>query len=166
MSDLEQLLEASLLRIAWRRKDINQIKERSQMPDFRTMFDKDYLYAFMLNGREVTVEIAKVQGGQIKGDGGKSSKKPICHFKGKDKPLALNVTNCKTIAAMYGNNTDQWIGKRITIYPTTTDFGGKTVDCIRVRQGIPRSNGKSVPEPEAPPDEPPDNLPDEPGMNG
>lgn len=140
------------------------------MPDFRTMFDKDYLYAFMLNGREVTVEIARVQGGQIKGDGGKSSKKPICHFKGKDKPLALNVTNCKTIAAMYGNNTDNWIGKRITIYPTTTDFGGKTVDCIRVRQGIPQGNGKRQTEPdptEAP--EPYDGPPEalrEPGADG
>ncbi len=125
------------------------------MPDFRSMFDKDYLYAFMLNGREVTVEIAKVQSGKLVGEGGKSSKKPICHFKGKDKPLALNVTNCKTIAAMYGNNTDAWIGKRITIYPTTTDFGGKTCDCIRVRQGVP--NGKTrTAEPDLTPREPGD----------
>lgn len=137
------------------------------MPDFRTMFDKDYLYAFMLNGREVTVEIARVSAGQIIGDGGKKSKKPVCYFKGKDKPLALNVTNCKTIAAMYGINTDAWVGKRVTIFPTTTDFGGKTVDCIRVRPGIPRGKA-AAPEPDAPSDEPPADLslPDEQGSQG
>jgi hypothetical protein len=134
------------------------------VPDFRTMFDKDYLYAFMLGGREVTVEIASVKAGKLTGEGGKSSKKPICHFKGKDKPLALNVTNCKTIAAMYGNDTAAWVGKRITIYPTTTDFGGKTCECIRVRQGIPKSNGKSEPEP--PPAEEPYDGPPEPGADG
>jgi hypothetical protein len=120
------------------------------------MFDKDYLYAFMLNGREATVEIERIRAGQITGDGGKKSKKPICHFKGKEKPLALNVTNCKTIAAMYGNNTDAWIGKRITIYPTTTDFGGKTIDCIRVRPGVPSGKGQpaAYDEHQAPPVKP------------
>ena len=110
------------------------------MADYRLMFDKDFLFAAQLQGREVTVEIASVKAGAIRGEGGKSSKKPVCHFRGKDKPLALNVTNCRTIAAMYGPDTKDWIGKRITIYPTTTDFGGKTVDCIRVRPGIPSAS--------------------------
>lgn len=110
------------------------------MPDYRTMFEKEFLYAFMLNGREATVQIERVTAGSVTGEGGKKSKKPICYFAGKKKPLALNATNCKTIAAMYGNNTDDWIGKRITIYPTTTEFSGKTVDCIRVRPGVPRGN--------------------------
>ena len=76
------------------------------------------------------------------GHGAKKAKKPLLYFlnsKGaeNDKPLGLNSTNCKTIAAMYGNDTDRWIGKRITMWPTTTQFGADTVDCIRVRPIVP-----------------------------
>jgi hypothetical protein len=124
------------------------------MPDFRTFFDKDYLYAFMLQGKEHTVEIERVVGGELIGEGGKKTKKPICHFKGKSKPLGLNITNCRAIAAMYGNDTSKWVGKRITIYPTTTQFGSQTYDCIRVRPGIPRG----APQRDAHPDEPPPDV--------
>jgi hypothetical protein len=133
------------------------------MPDFRTMFDKEFLYAFNLQGREVTVEIERVKAGSVTGEGGKKSKKPVCYFKGKDKPLALNVTNCKVIAGMYGTNTDGWIGKRITIYPTTTDFGGKTCDCIRVRPGVPRGKDNSH---ELDENAPPPTESREPGVEG
>lgn len=117
------------------------------MPDYRTMFDSDYLYAFHLAGREVTVEIARVTGGEVTGQGGKKSRKPVAYFKGKDKPLALNKTNCKTIAAMYGTDVAKWVGKRVTIYPTTTNFGNETVDCIRVKPGIPRGKAEVPEEP-------------------
>jgi hypothetical protein len=147
------------------------------MPDYRTMFEKDFLYAYMLQGKEHTLEIERVKGGEVTGEGGKKTKKPLCFFKGKKKPLALNVTNCRTVAAMYGVHTEQWIGKPITIYATTTEWAGKTVDCIRVRQGIPRgkANPAALDETTAPPvrddepyDGPPDHvdLPDEPGSDG
>jgi hypothetical protein len=32
---------------------------------------------------------------------------------------------------------DLWPGTKITIYPTMTDFGGKRVECIRVKDVIP-----------------------------
>ena len=114
------------------------------MPHWKSMMDRDYLFAFDLQGRDCTVTIAKVTGGEIKGTGGKKSKKPLCYFReSKDnRPLGLNATNCKTIAAMYGNDTKDWIGKRITIYPTTTTFGPDTVDCIRVRPRVPDEKAK------------------------
>jgi hypothetical protein len=118
------------------------------MPDYRRMFDdKEHLYAFDLEGREVTVQIEKVFPGVLKGDKGRESKKPMVKFVGKDKKLALNKTNGKTIAKLYGKETDEWAGKLITIYPTTTEFGGETVDCIRVKPTVPQpranGNGKS-----------------------
>lgn len=109
------------------------------------MMDRDYLFAFDLQGRDCTVTIQKVTGGEIKGTGGKKSKKPLCYFReSKDgRPLGLNSTNCKVIAAMYGNDTAQWVGKRVTLYPTTTQFGSETVDCIRVRPGVPAEKTKT-----------------------
>ncbi len=135
------------------------------MPHWKSLMDRDYLFAFDLQGKDCTVTIAKVTGGEIKGTGGKKSKKPLCYFKESrdQRPLGLNSTNCKAIAAMYGNDTAGWVGKRITIYPTTTNFGGETVDCIRVRPGIPSDKAKAgelATNPEASTDE------REPGSDG
>lgn len=103
------------------------------------MCDRDYLFAFDLKGRDVTVTIDRVTAGELTALGGRKSKKPLCYFRESQsgKPLALNATNCKTIAAMYGNDTDAWVGKRITLYPTTTQMAGETVECIRVRNVVP-----------------------------
>jgi hypothetical protein len=126
------------------------------MPHYKSMFDdKDYLFAFDLQGRDVTVTIERVEAGVIMGEAGRKSKKPMVTFRGAKKKLALNKTNGKTIAQLYGTDTAGWVGKAVTIYPTTTTFGNETVECIRVRPIAPKSNGKtstketSVPKDEA-----------------
>lgn len=113
------------------------------MADYRLLFDSEYLYAFHLQGKDATVKIAKVAGAELTGEGGRKARKPVVWFEGKDKPLAINKTNGKTIAALYGNETSKWIGQLITIYPTTTQMGGEQKDCIRVRPAKP--NGKATP---------------------
>jgi len=120
------------------------------VPHWKSMLDKQYLYAFDLDGKDVTVTIDRVVGGELTGEGGKKSKKPLCYFRGSrtGKPLALNSTNCKIIAGMYGNDTDGWIGKRVTLYPTTTSFGSDQVECIRVRNRVPA--GKNTVENSSP----------------
>ena len=133
------------------------------MPDVRQFFDKAYLYAFDLNGRDVTVTIDKVVGGTLTGTGGKSSKKPILFFRGAKKGLALNITNAKTIAAMYGGSfkSEDWIGKRVTLYPSRTSFGGTEMDCIRIRPMIPGAKVKDAPPAEAAPEREPGSDDDE-----
>lgn len=115
------------------------------MPDVRSFFQKDYLYAFHLDGRECTVTIEKVTQGAVPGRDkatGKETKtrKPLVFFKGKSKPLALNITNVKTIAGMYGFKAEDWVGKRVTLFPTTCEAFGKTEDCIRVKPSIPKAS--------------------------
>src|SRR5882672_6382643 len=92
-----------------------QVKEKHGT-DFRTLFDRDYIGAFDLQGRDVTVTIIKVIGGELTAMGGRKSKKPILYFEAKDKGMITNKTNAKTIATMYGNFTEGWIGKRITLF--------------------------------------------------
>ena len=127
----------------------------------KLMDPKEFLFAHDLDGRDVTVTIEKVVGGKLKGENGKESKKPIAHIKGTPKKLALNVTNCKTIEQLSGTgDADKWRDIRVTLFPTTTDFGGKTVDCIRIRPSHPKAgtnstgngNGKRSDEP--PPSKP------------
>lgn len=113
------------------------------MADYRTMFDKEHLGAWDLQGREVVVTIADVKAGQLVGEGGKKAKKPIIRFEGKEKTFACNVTNAKAIAGMYGPDTTKWAGQRIAIYPTMTQFGGKEVECIRVKPQKPAAGAKT-----------------------
>jgi len=122
------------------------------MSDYRTLFDRDYIGAWDLPG-DVTVVITDVKAGEIVGQNGRKAKKPIVRFEGKEKALLCNKTNAKTIAGLYGNDTAAWIGKKVTLYPTQTQMGGETMDCIRVRQtiptGRPRASNKAAP-PEPP----------------
>lgn len=102
---------------------------------FLSMFDRDYLGHFDLQGRDATVTISRVVGGELTAMGGRKSKKPIVYFEGKEKGLICNKTNSKTIASMYGNYVEEWVGKKITLYVSTTrnPDGGGDVECIRIR---------------------------------
>ena len=130
--------------------------------DVRSLFDKAYLYAYDLQGRDVTVTIAKVTGGTLVGTNGQKTKKPVLFFQGAKKGFACNITNVRTIASLYGSFDDQkWIGKRITLYPTTTSMGGETKDCIRIRPTIPKGNVKDAPPVEPPTEREPGSDDDE-----
>ena len=110
------------------------------MPDVRVFFDSQCLFAHHLEGREVTLKIRAVEGGELVGHGGKKTKKPMVFFERKNLPLGLNKTNLKTIAAAYGFKTEAWVGKEVTLYPTTTTFGSDMVECIRVK--IPKASAR------------------------
>lgn len=108
------------------------------MPHYKSMFDEqDYLFAFDLDGKDFTLEIAKVTGGVLTGKDGRKAKKPMIEFVGAKKKLAINKTNGATIAKLYGTDVSAWVGKWITLYPTNTTFGGETMECIRVRPAVP-----------------------------
>lgn len=108
------------------------------MPHWKEMMDTDWLFAFDLKGKDCNVTILKIESGKVKGTGGKSNKKPVVTFREFSKPLAMNATNCKTLAAMYGNETNGWLGKKCTLFPTMTQFSGESVECIRIRGALPR----------------------------
>lgn len=91
-----------------------------------------------LGTRAATVRIVKVERGEIIGAGAKTSKKPMIHIEGKDKPIAGNSSICKAIQGMYGPVVEDWIGKLITIYgDPDVMFGGEKVGGIRVKPTIP-----------------------------
>lgn len=60
--------------------------------------------------------------------------KGVVYFEEFDRGFVLNRTNLKRIVAWHGSETDDWIGKQITLYASETEYNGDTVDCIRVRQ--------------------------------
>lgn len=134
--------------------------------DIRLLYESTWLSAPDLRGRDVTLTIARVQGGEVIGEGGKKNKKPILHWEEKMrdgktpiKPMPLNKTNRKIVSDLYGTgySIKALVGKRVTLYPTTTRMGGQQVDCVRIRNVKP---GEKKPN-EAPPDVAPSDNPDE-----
>jgi hypothetical protein len=104
--------------------------------------DEKYLGAWDLEGRKgVVVVIDRVGVEELTSQRGKDHK-PVAHFRGKKKGMVLNKTNCKTIAALYGKDADDWIGKAVEIYATTCSAGGgEEVECLRIRPRRPPMPG-------------------------
>ena len=119
--------------------------------DFRSLYDRDYIGSFDLpEGRDLTLTVKRVVGGDLVAMGGRKSKKPIVHFHEDVKPLICNKTNGKTIAALYTNYVQDWVGKRITLFVSVTrnPDGTGDVPCIRIRPQIPQGKAR---EQEPPP---------------
>lgn len=92
------------------------------------VFPSKYLKAADLQGRQVTVKIRSAEQ-ETMGD----DRKLVVYFEGKEKGFVCNKTNANNIAALYGPDTDGWIGSEITLFEAMVDFQGKTVPSIRVR---------------------------------
>lgn len=120
------------------------------MTDYRSLYDKDYIGAWDLkDDRDVVVTITKVIGGSLVGQGGRKAKKPVIYMRGTEKGLALNATNGKTIAALYGPHIEKWVGKKIALYKSTTrnPNGDGEVECIRVRPKAPAEKAAAADTP-------------------
>ncbi len=60
-------------------------------------------------------------------------RKLVTSFEEIDQDLSLNKKNNETITEEFSYETESWIGKKIILFKTTTNFQGKTVPAIRVR---------------------------------
>jgi len=96
--------------------------------DVDLMFQGRFIKAADLMGKDVTLTIQDVCMEELEGDKGKEMK-GIVSFVGKKRKWVLNRTNALCLKAMFGRETDQWKGKRVTLYPTTFNED----PCIRVK---------------------------------
>lgn len=106
--------------------------------DINAAFPSKFIKAADLQGQDVTVTIARFALESVDEDSGEL--KPVIYFAGHQRGLVLNKTNAITIADLYGTETERWIGRPVTLYPTHCQYGAKMVDCIRIRP-FPPANG-------------------------
>lgn len=113
------------------------------------IFPSKYLKEPDLRGRDVTVTIDYVEQVRLQN-------KPalLLHFEGKDKALVVNSTIFDQVVGATGeDDTENWRGHRITLFPTTTEFQGRSVPVVRVRAQRPQpNNGRAKTPQQAPPD--------------
>lgn len=83
-------------------------------------------------GGEMPLTIEKVEIKEFDADNGGKERKPIIYFK-EGKQMVCNKTNGNSIAELYGDETDNWLGKEITLVVRDVDFQGKSTPAIRVK---------------------------------
>jgi len=97
------------------------------------VFPSKYLKCEDLGGKPVTVQITSAPLETLKSPDGKEQSKIVLYFLSAKKTLPLNLSNFDSVAEICGEDTDTWPGRTIVLYPTKTQMGGKTVDCVRIR---------------------------------
>lgn len=84
---------------------------------------------------------------EFDGDNGKENK-VILYFNETPKGFVLNKTNWASIEKVTGSDdTDDWVGRQITLYATEVPFGKDMVWSIRVRTPRPKSGGGAFSKP-------------------
>lgn len=86
--------------------------------------------------------------------GKKPESKWVLYFHEIKKGLVLNNTNIKAMAAAYGDNTDGWVGKEVTLWNDTSVKFNNRVGSLKLRT----QNRKTV-RPVVKPDDIPFNDP-------
>ncbi len=100
---------------------------------WRLAAGKEYLVGEMLDGKEITLTIDKVERIEIQNQKGKEIK-PVAFFKATEQRLVLNVTNMAAIAQQIGTPyIEEWVGQKITLRPVEGVFFGKKQVVIRIK---------------------------------
>jgi hypothetical protein len=109
------------------------------MTHWKQLANYDYLGAYSLGDKkELTITIKDIKQELVTGNAGRKETCIVAYFSDNDKPMILNKTNCKTIQKVYGTpNIEEWRGKKITIFASTTSLAGETVECLRIRPYLP-----------------------------
>lgn len=107
---------------------------------WREMTDNSFLYAEMFEpGVDKIFTIKAVIAETLENPVTKSEEtKPVLYFEETDLKLALNKANRVMISKLFGTGfVDEWVGRQIQLFATTTAAFGEIVPCIRIRNFLP-----------------------------
>ena len=106
---------------------------------WKKLINPDYLGAYSLDpGKDMILTIKQVRKETVTGPGGKKEECIVCHWQEDQKPMILNVTNCKMIAKLLKTPyIERWAGHRIQIGAEVVSAFGEKVEALRVRKTLP-----------------------------
>jgi hypothetical protein len=90
----------------------------------------------------VTLTITGVAQEKMKNRDGDEESKPVISFQEVEKPMVLNRTNAKTIAELYGETIEEWVGKKIILTSVDVDAFGETTAALRISHKKPAVDRK------------------------
>ena len=83
--------------------------------------------------KEIVVTIKAIDKVEFENDGVKAPK-PVLSFEETPQEFIVNKTNFTALALMLGEDTNDWTGAKVALYPSRVDFKGKTMPTIKVRR--------------------------------
>ena len=88
-----------------------------------------------------TATISRVSREEVNADNGGREMKVVMAFAEPHlKPMILNIGNATAVTELYGDDSANWVGKRVEVYTDpNVMFGGKRVGGLRLR--APSANG-------------------------
>jgi hypothetical protein len=124
------------------------------------IFPSKYMKPEDLDRAGMTLTIARCELEKLKSRDGTEQKKLVLYFLETEKALPLNRTNFDACAEICGSDeTNDWVGRQIELFPTKTPMGGQVVACIRVRRPSKKPPAKQPPDGQPPDGEPNDEIP-------
>jgi len=111
---------------------LEQPKRLAKPVDWDQLYPGRFVKASDLKGKQVTLRISEVNLEELAGEKGPIVK-GVISFEKTEKMLALNKTNGLCLRAMFGKKVQDWVGKRVTLFPTEVRMPtGEMDDAIRV----------------------------------
>jgi hypothetical protein len=111
------------------------------MPKISEMQPSKYLKATDAEDGDLILTMSEVKEETL-GMGSNAEKKWVLYFEEQPKGLVLNKTNMNTIAKLYGDDTDDWEGKKVTLFATEVQFQSEMVEALRIRSKPPKGKDK------------------------
>ena len=122
-----------------------------------SIYRSKYLRADDSGDEPVTYLVSKFSQELLGEAEGEKVLKGVLHFRGVDRPLVLNVTNARAIARVYGDDTDTWTGRPVTLFVADVQFKADIVRAIRISVPKPKPAAparSAKPQPTPPPADP------------
>jgi len=106
---------------------------------WKKLINPDYLGAYSLDpGKDMILTIRQVRKEMITGADGKKEECIVCYWEEDQKPMILNVTNCKTISKLLQTPyIERWAGHRVQIGAEMVSAFGEKVEALRIRKRLP-----------------------------
>jgi hypothetical protein len=101
--------------------------------DWHLLFKGDYVSAVELGDKTPTLTIADVRIVKLEGEDGRIKDKGVVYFRETERGWVLNRTNATCLASMFGDNTDDWKGKHVTLKSEEVQVGKERKPGIRVK---------------------------------
>jgi len=101
---------------------------------YDALFPGRFIKAGEMSGKPVTMTIADVYLDHLEGEDGREKPQAIVSFKETKREWALNKTNAQCLLAMWGQDSGDWVAKRVTLF-AERDASGLSDSglCLRVK---------------------------------
>lgn len=132
-----------LVNLKWHNERGNEMKIGKAFPS-------KYVAAADLEGRDPAVMIIRACIMEnVAPPDAPVEEKPVLYFEKANRGVVLNKTRAAVVAALYGDETDHWNGKSITVFSDMTMYMGKSMPCVSLRgphtTSEPADNGADDP---------------------